>query len=57
MEQAATIWYYTVSGQLYGSVMLPQGYASMQMPNQPGVYVLKARRADGETQAQVMIVQ
>ena len=57
MEQATTIWYYAVSGQLYGSFTLPQGYVSLQTPNQPGVYVLKAVRTDGEMKSQVMIVQ
>ena len=57
MEQPATIWYYTVSGQLYGSFALPQGYTSLLTPGLPGVFVLKAVYADGETQAQVMIVQ
>ena len=57
MEQATTIWYYAVSGQLYGSFTLPQGYVSLPTPNQQGVYVLKALRADGEAKNQVMIVQ
>ena len=57
MEQPATIWYYTISGQLYSTFALPQGYTSLPTPNQPGMFVLKSVTADGETQAQVMIVQ
>ena len=57
MEHSATIWYYTVSGQLYSSFTLPQGYADLPTPEQPGIFVLKAVNAQGETKAQVMIVQ
>ena len=57
MEQPATIWYYTVSGQLYSSFTLPQGYAELPTPEQTGIFVLKAVDAQGESKAQVMIVQ
>lgn len=57
MEQPATIWYYTISGQLYSTFDLPQGYTTLYVPNQTGVYILKSANAQGETQAQVMIVQ
>lgn len=57
MEQSATVWYYTVSGQLYSTCTLPQGYTELEMPNQAGVYILKSVNAKGETQAQVMLVQ
>ncbi|MBQ2520147.1 MAG: hypothetical protein II540_02540 [Paludibacteraceae bacterium] len=57
MEQPVTIWYYTISGQLYRSFGLPQGYTSLPIPEQTGAYILKAVNAQGETQAQVMIVQ
>ena len=57
MEQSATVWYYTVSGQLFSTCTLPQGYAELQMPNQAGVYILKSVNANGETQAQVLLVQ
>ena len=57
MEHSATIWYFTVSGQLYSSFTLPQGYADLPTPEQPGIFVLKAVNAQGETKAQVMIVQ
>ena len=57
MEHAVTIWYYTISGQLYSTFTLPQGYTSLATPTQPGMYVLKSVTADGETKAQVMIVQ
>lgn len=57
MEQQATVWYFTVSGQLYASFTLPQGYTSLTAPAQTGVYVLKSVNTQGETQAQVMIVE
>lgn len=57
MEQAATIWYYTISGQLYSTFGLPQGYTSLPTPNDKGAYVIKAVDAQGVTQAQVMIVE
>ena len=57
MEQPATIWYYTMSGQLYSTFTLPQGYTSLATPELPGVYVLKSVNAQGETQARVMIVE
>lgn len=57
MPEAATIWYYYVSGQFYSSFSLPQGYTTLTVPNQPGVFILKAVNRQGETQAQVMIVQ
>lgn len=57
MEQPTTIWYYTVSGQLYSSFTLPQGYADLPTPEQTGIFVLKAVNTQGETKAQVMIVQ
>ncbi|MBQ8705524.1 MAG: hypothetical protein IJ548_04400 [Paludibacteraceae bacterium] len=57
MEQPATIWYYTVSGQLYSSFRMPQGYTDLYTPDIPGVYILKSINTKGETQAQVMIVE
>ena len=57
MEQPATIWYYTMSGQLYGSFSLPQGYTTLEAPAQPGVYVIKSVNAQGETKAQKIIVE
>ncbi len=57
MEQPTTIWYYTVSGQLYATFALPQGHTSLPTPEQPGTYILRAVDARGETQAQVMIVE
>lgn len=57
MEQQATIWYYTVSGQLYGTYTLPQGYTALTTPAQQGIYILKSTTQDGETTSQVMIVQ
>jgi len=57
MEQPATIWYYTVSGQLYSTFGLPQGYTSLATPDQTGIYIIKSVNASGETKAQVMIVQ
>ena len=57
MEHSATIWYYTVSGQLYSSFTLPQGHADLPTPEQTGIFVLKAVDAQGESKAQVMIVQ
>lgn len=57
MEQPATIWYYTVSGQLYATFTLPQGHTSLPTPEQPGTYILRAVDAKGESQAQVMIVE
>jgi hypothetical protein len=57
MEQPVTVWYYTVSGQLYSTVHLPQGYCDLQAPDHAGVFVLKAVDANGESKSQVMIVQ
>lgn len=57
MEHAATIWYYTMSGQLYTSFSLPQGYTSLPTPDQTGAYVIRSVNAQGETQGQVMIVE
>ena len=57
METPTTIWYYTISGQLYSTFTLPRGYSTMTMPMQQGVFVLKSTNQKGETQAQVMIVE
>ncbi len=57
MESPATVWYYTVSGQLYSSFTLRQGYTSLPVPEHSGVFVIKAVTAEGESKAQVMIVQ
>ena len=57
MERKATIWYYTISGQLYSTFTLPQGYTSLPTPGQSGSFIIKSVDADGETQAQIMIVQ
>ena len=57
MERAATIWYYTISGQLYSTFTLPQGYTSLPTPDQTGPFIIKSVDTEGETQAQVMIVQ
>ena len=57
MEHQTTIWYYTVSGQLYRTFTLPSGHSTLTVPEQGGVYVLKAVNNMGESQAQVMIVE
>ena len=57
MAQETTIWYYTVSGQLYSSFTMPQGHGMMNVPDTPGVYVLRAVDKQGETQAQVLLVE
>ena len=57
MERATTIWYYTISGQLYSTFTLPQGYTSLPTPDQIGSFIIKSVDAEGETQAQIMIVQ
>ena len=57
MTKPADIWYYTVSGQLYGTTSLMEGYNTLEVPSHPGVYVLKSVNRDGETKAQVMIVE
>ena len=57
MDYATTIWYFTISGQLYTSFELPQGYTELPTPNQPGAYIIKAVNTHGDTQAQVMIVE
>ena len=57
MAQETTIWYYTVSGQLYSSFTMPQGHGMMSVPDTPGVYVLRAVDKQGETQAQVLLVE
>ena len=56
-ETSAQIWYFTISGQLYSTTSLPEGYGSLEVPDMPGVYVLKSVSSDGQTQAQVMIVE
>lgn len=57
MEQPTTIWYFTISGQLYTTFGLPQGYTTLPTPDQTGAYIIKAVNAQGQTQAQVMIVE
>lgn len=57
MEQPVTIWYYTISGQLYSTFSLPQGYTSLPTPDQKGAYIIKSVDAQGETKAQVMIAE
>jgi hypothetical protein len=57
MDQAVTIWYYTISGQLVTSFGLPQGYTSLPVPEQTGAFIIKSVNTQGETQAQVMIVE
>lgn len=57
MEHAVTIWYYTISGQLYSTLALPQGYTSLPVPDQTGTYIIKSVDSEGETKAQVMIVE
>ncbi len=56
MEQSAIISYYTVSGQHYSSYTLPQGYTTLIVPDDRGVFVLKSVNTKGETKAQIMIV-
>jgi hypothetical protein len=34
-----------------------EGYNTLEVPSLPGVYVLKSVNRDGETKAQVMIVE
>ena len=57
MERSATIWYYTVSGQLYSTFEMPQGYASLMTPTQKGAYIIKSIDAEGQTKAQVILVE
>ena len=57
MAKPADIWYYTVSGQLYSTTSLMEGYNTLEVPSQPGVYILKSVDNQGETKAQVMIVE
>lgn len=57
MDHPVTIWYYTAAGQLYSTFDLPQGYTSLPTPGQPGVFVIKSVNSEGETQAQVMVVE
>lgn len=57
MERSATIWYYTVSGQLYSTFEMPQGYASLMTPNDRGAYIIKSIDAEGQTKAQVILVE
>ena len=57
MEQQTTVWYYTISGQLYGSFTMPQGYTTLEAPTQPGVYVIKSVNDQGEKKAQKLIVE
>ena len=57
MDHTVTIWYYTADGQLYSTFDLPQGYTSLPTPGQPGVFVIKSVNSEGETQAQVMVVE
>ena len=57
MDHPVTIWYYTISGQLYSTFALPQGYTSLPVPDQTGAYIIKSVDSEGGTQAQVMIVE
>ena len=57
MEQPTTIWYYTVSGQLYSTIQMTQGYGDLPAPDHTGIFVLKAVNAQGESKAQVLLVQ
>ena len=57
MERSATIWYFTISGQLYSTFEMPQGYGSLLTPNQKGAYILKSIDAEGQTKAQVILVE
>ena len=57
MEQPVTVWYYTVSGQYYSSFTLPQGYTTLPVPAQTGIYIIKSVNSEGETRAQKMIVE
>ena len=57
MAYPTTIWYYTMSGQLYSTFDMQQGYTSLIAPAQPGVYIIKSVNTQGETQAQTMIVE
>lgn len=57
MEYPTTIWYYTVSGQLVSTFGLPQGYTDLPTPEQKGAYIIKAVNTQGETKAQVILVE
>ncbi len=57
MAYPTTIWYYTMSGQLYSTFDMQQGYTDLVTPAQPGVYIIKSVNTQGETQAQTMIVE
>lgn len=57
MEQPATVWYYTMSGQLYSTFDMQQGYTDLVTPAQTGVYIIKSVSSQGETKAQTMIVE
>lgn len=57
MAHPATIWYYTMSGQLYSTYDMQQGYTDLVVPTQTGVYIIKSVNSQGETKAQTMIVE
>ena len=57
MAHPTTVWYYTMSGQLYTTFGMPQGYTDLITPVQQGVYIVKSVNSEGETQAQTMIVE
>lgn len=57
MAHPTTVWYYTMSGQLYTTFGMPQGYTDLITPAQQGVYIVKSVNSEGETQAQTMIVE
>ncbi len=57
MEHPATIWYYTVSGQLVTTFGMPQGYTELPTPEQKGAYIIKSVNTQGDTNAHVILVE
>lgn len=57
MNTETRITYYTVSGMLYSTFILPQGYGTLPTPDNNGVYVIKSTDSQGVSKAQIMIVE
>lgn len=57
LDQDYTVWFYTISGQLYSTTILPAGNSNCTMPMESGVYILKTVNQAGDMRAQQILVQ
>lgn len=55
--QPAKVWFYSVSGQIYATYVLPEGESMVAAPLQRGVYIVKMISEQGDVKAQRMLVQ